>query len=223
VDLVQAQLLLAAGQSLEHALGGEIGVHLPGALHAIEARITAEDPAAGWLPSTGVLERVREPAGPGVRVDSACEPGLAVTVHYDSLLAKLIVTGRSRQEAIARLRRALDEYVITGVRTSLPFHRWLVRDEAFLAGELSTGFVAERWPAGSAGTAGADGEAGLPSDGRFLAAAVAVTHEASRGGRAAPARLHGSATAEPAHGAPTRAERTDGRAWTQAARREALR
>ncbi len=159
VDLVQAQLRLAAGAPLEQAIAapgpGALvpGLHPsapgPGAwdlgLHAIEARIMAEDPAAGWLPSTGTLQVVREPGGLGVRIDSACEPGLEVTVDYDPLLAKLIVWGRSREEAIARLRRAVDEYVLTGVRTTLPFHRWLVRQPAFCAGDLSTAFIAERW------------------------------------------------------------------------------
>ncbi|MDQ3703437.1 MAG: hypothetical protein M3442_21335, partial [Chloroflexota bacterium] len=159
IDLVKAQLRLAAGADLEDALGASIshtevphllvldeaastGIH---ALHAIEARIMAEDPANGWLPSTGTLEVVREPGGLGVRVDSACEPGLEVTVDYDPLLAKLIVWGTSRREAIDRLRCAVDEYVVTGVRTTLPFHRWIARDSAFCAADLSTAFIAERW------------------------------------------------------------------------------
>jgi acetyl/propionyl-CoA carboxylase alpha subunit len=157
VDLVKAQLLLAAGAPLETALAGgspEGAADTPpvpdrdgrtGAGHAIEVRILAEDPANGWFPSTGRVALLREPGGPGIRVDSACEPGMEVTVNYDSLLTKLIAWGRTRNEAVARLRRALDEYVITGVRTTLPFHRWLVRDEAFLSGDLSTGFVSERW------------------------------------------------------------------------------
>jgi len=153
VDLVQAQLLLAAGATLEEALAGfsrtasptsGVSPHRSG-LHAIEARISAEDPEESWFPATGRIELLREPAGPGIRVDSACEPGMVVEVYYDPLLAKLIAWGRSREEAVARLRRALDEYVLTGVRTTLPFHRWLVRDPAFLAGELSTTFVDERW------------------------------------------------------------------------------
>ncbi len=199
VDLVQAQLLLAAGATLEEALGGAFQPPSdergrtsrpltgqeppslpameartgqepsppamearPGAgsgdsrLHAVEARICAEDPQESWFPATGRIELLREPSGPGIRIDSACEPGLVVDVYYDPLLAKLIAWGRSREEAVARLRRALDEYVLTGVRTNLPFHRWLVRDPAFLAGELSTAFVAERWhprPAEAAGDA----------------------------------------------------------------------
>jgi len=142
VDLVQAQLRLAAGEALDDALG-EHAIH--SGMHAIEVRVGAEDPDGQWFPSTGTVQLLREPGGPGIRVDSACEPGLEVGVHYDPLLAKLITWGRSREEAISRLRRALDEYILTGVRTTLPFHRWLVRDEGFLRGDLSTAFIAERW------------------------------------------------------------------------------
>ena len=140
VDLVKAQLRLAMGATLEEALGS-VGAHG----HAVELRVSAEDPNQGWVPSTGRIALLREPTGPGIRVDSACELGAEVTPYYDPLLAKLIAWGRTRDEAIARLRRALDEYVLTGVRTTLPFHRWLVRDAAFRAGELSTAFIAERW------------------------------------------------------------------------------
>lgn len=142
VDLVQAQLRLAAGESLDDALGEYT---VGGSAHAIEVRVSAEDPDGQWFPSTGTIQLLREPGGPGIRMDSACEPGLEVGVHYDPLLAKLIAWGRSRDEAIGRLRRALDEYILTGVRTTLPFHRWLVRDEGFLAGDFSTAFIAEQW------------------------------------------------------------------------------
>jgi len=142
VDLVQAQLKLAGGATLDAALG-----ELPSGPngHAIEVRVSAEDPHAGWIPSTGRIALLREPSGPGIRVDSACEPGLDVSPYYDPLLAKLISWGRTRDEAIRRLRRALNEYLLTGLRTSLPFHRWVARDNAFLAGDLSTAFIAERW------------------------------------------------------------------------------
>jgi acetyl-CoA carboxylase biotin carboxylase subunit len=214
IDLVQAQLRLAAGESLDDALrgpAGEAGVTgNGGAAHAVEARIMAEDPLAGWLPSTGTLGLVREPGGLGVRVDSACEPGLTVTVHYDALLAKLICWGRSRDEAIARLRRALDEYLITGVRTSLPFHRWLVREPAFLAADLSTDFIAERWAPLASGPA-APGAPAEETETR-VAALVAATATAAdvRGRRAAAgARPNGSFP--------------DGSRWRDAGRREAVR
>jgi acetyl-CoA carboxylase biotin carboxylase subunit len=209
IDLVQAQLRLAAGESLDDALGGPGDGVGGGAAHAVEARIMAEDPLAGWLPSSGVLGLVREPGGLGVRVDSACEPGLAVTVHYDALLAKLICWGRSRDEAIARLRRALDEYLITGVRTSLPFHRWLVREPAFLAADLSTDFIAERWAPLAAGPQ----PPGVPPDEAQtrVAALVAATAAAAHLRRAA-ADGRGADGAAPA-----------GSRWRDAGRREAVR
>jgi acetyl/propionyl-CoA carboxylase alpha subunit len=134
-------------------------------------------------------------------VDSACEPGQEVTVHYDPLLAKLIARGRTRGEAIARLRRALDEYAITGVRTTLPFHRWLVRDEAFLAGELSTSFVDERWTADAP-------ERAEPLRDALRAAAVAVAHDAESRRMTVPSR---------------RSRSVDGSRWRAAGWREALR
>jgi acetyl-CoA carboxylase biotin carboxylase subunit len=212
VDLVQAQLRLAAGESLEEALGGAVhGPTSPPGWHAVEARIMAEDPLNGWLPSTGSLGLVREPGGLGVRVDSACEPGQAVSVHYDPLLAKLICWGRNRNEAIARLRRALDEYVLTGVRSSLPFHRWLVRQPDFLAGEVSTSYIAERWePVAATMEAPAEGGGAasiLDADQLRVAALVAATAVAER------ERLGA--------GRGARSESGPGSRWRRIARREA--
>lgn len=149
VDLVHAQLRLAAGAPMREALA-LAGWHAvaPGTvppLVAVEARICAEDPDADWAPSAGRLGVVREPSGPWVRVDSACEPGLEVGIDYDSLLAKVVAWGPTRQVALARLRRALDEYVVTGVATTLPLHRWIVRHPEFAAGEVSTAFLADHW------------------------------------------------------------------------------
>lgn len=149
VDLVHAQLRLAAGTPMREALtlAGWTPVtpgHAP-PLVAIEARICAEDPDAGWAPSAGRLGVVREPSGPWVRVDSACEPGLEVGIDYDSLLAKVVAWGPTRPVALARLRRALDEHVVTGVATTLPLHRWIVRHPEFEAGEVSTSFLADHW------------------------------------------------------------------------------
>jgi acetyl/propionyl-CoA carboxylase alpha subunit len=249
VDLVHAQLLLAAGASLDDALAGSAeGGALAGTraeapntdrspspfretepgrkdplLHAIEARIGAEDPFNDWLPSIGTLGIVREPGGPGIRIDSACEPDQEVQVHYDPLLAKLIAWGRSRDEAIARLRRAVDEYRLTGVRTSLPFHRWLVRDEAFRAGNLSTAFIADRWRPDAQSSAGVE-------DGRADAAAlVAANQLAVRGssGVAAPSVMGGdgstragrTATTPGASGGASMAGASN---WRRAAREAAL-
>ena len=109
--------------------------------HAIEVRLYAEDPDKKFFPSPGDLEVYREPRGEGVRVDSGVTEGDTVTVHYDPMLAKLIAWGRDRAEAIARLRGALDGYAVEGIKTTLPFHRKLVRHEQFLAGEYDTHFI----------------------------------------------------------------------------------
>ncbi len=139
-DLVQEQFRVAAGLPLSFT---QEQVELRGA--AIEVRISAEDPENRFLPATGTVVALEEPSGPGVRVDSSLYPGLQVPLFYDPLLAKLIVWGRDRQQAIARMRRALAEYRVVGVRTTLPFARWLMEHPRFLAGDLSTDFVAEEW------------------------------------------------------------------------------
>jgi len=145
VDLVQAMIRVAAGEELwlrqeDLALRG----------HAVEARIYAEDPARGFLPSPGRLSLFRAPAGPGMRVDAGVETGSEVTVHYDALLAKLVAFGDSRDEALARLERGLAGFRVAGVRTSIPFQRWLIREPAFRAGGIDVGFVERRWPKGGA-------------------------------------------------------------------------
>ena len=99
--------------------------------HAFEFRINGEDPGRGFLPAPGTVTTYREPAGPGVRVDSGIEANSVIGGAFDSLLAKLIVTGETRDEALARARRALDEIVVDGMATALPFHRAVVRDPAF--------------------------------------------------------------------------------------------
>ncbi|MCS7001768.1 MAG: acetyl-CoA carboxylase biotin carboxylase subunit [Dehalococcoidia bacterium] len=142
VDLVRTQLLVAAGEPLPFK---QEDIQRRG--WSIEARITAEDPFNNFLPSTGVITYVREPSGPGVRVDSSIYPGLEVTVDYDSLLAKLIVWGDDRAQAIERMRRALREYEIVGVRTSIPFHQILLETDDFINGNFDTAYVARAWPA----------------------------------------------------------------------------
>ena len=144
VDLVQAQLRLARVLRWRRPWAGPARTR-PGSGGTRSRPGSWPKTPQRMAPSTGTLGLVREPGGLGVRVDSACEPGQAVSVHYDPLLAKLICWGRSREEALARLRRALDEYVLTGVRSSLPFHRWLVRQPDFLAGDVSTAYIGERW------------------------------------------------------------------------------
>ncbi|WP_324716024.1 biotin carboxylase N-terminal domain-containing protein [Carboxydochorda subterranea] len=139
-DLVQLQMALAAGQPVP--LGQE-DVVLRG--HAIEFRINAEDPRRGFLPNPGTIEAYLPPGGPGVRVDSAAFPGWVIPPFYDSLVAKLVVWAPSRREALARARRALEEFAIDGVRTTLPFHRWLVGRREFRDGEVTTRFVEQHF------------------------------------------------------------------------------
>jgi len=140
IDLVQEQFRIAAGLPLSFT---QAQVVPRGA--AIECRISAEDPENRFLPATGMVRALQEPAGPGVRVDSSLYTGLQVPLFYDPLLSKLIVWGHDRSQAIARMRRALYEYQILGVRTTLPFARWLMDHPRFIAGDLSTDFVAEEW------------------------------------------------------------------------------
>jgi acetyl-CoA carboxylase biotin carboxylase subunit len=139
VDLVEWQIRIARGEAL--ALDATTVATPHG--HAIECRVYAEDPELGFLPSPGRVDRLEVPQGPGVRHDGWVEPGTDVTTNYDSLLSKLIVWGRSRDEARARLRRALREFRVTGVRTTLPFFRWLVDDPAFQSGSMDVGRLDE--------------------------------------------------------------------------------
>ena len=136
LDLVHLQLRVAAGEPLGVR---QTDVRWQGA--AIECRVCAEDPEHGFFPSPGHIVHLAEPAGPGVRVDSGVYAGWDIPLEYDSLLAKLTVHGADREAAIARARRAIGEYAITGVTTNLEFFRDLLRDEDFVAGRLHTGFI----------------------------------------------------------------------------------
>jgi acetyl-CoA carboxylase biotin carboxylase subunit len=138
VDLVHLQLKVASGEPLAVT---QDDIELRG--HAIEFRITAEDPAMDFRPQTGTIEEYLPPSGPGVRVDSHLFRGYEVPPHYDSLLAKLIVWAPTREEAIARGKRALNEYVIEGVPTTIPFHLKLLENDLFRRGEAYTNFLAE--------------------------------------------------------------------------------
>ena len=136
LDLVEQQLRVAAGEALRFT---QADVHLAG--HAIEVRITAEDPASSFLPATGTVLAYAEPAGAGVRVDSGIELGSQVTSDYDSLLAKVIVGGEDREQAIDRLLRALGDLRVLGVTTNQGFLARLLADDAVRAGELDTGLI----------------------------------------------------------------------------------
>jgi acetyl-CoA carboxylase biotin carboxylase subunit len=137
-DLVKEQIRIAAGMPMQLE---QEDIHLRG--HAIECRITAEDADNDFRPQTGTVEKYLPPGGPGVRVDSHLYAGYNVPPHYDSLLAKLIVWAETREAAIARMQRALDEYIIEGVTTIIPFHKRLLRNESFIRGETYTRFLQE--------------------------------------------------------------------------------
>jgi acetyl-CoA carboxylase biotin carboxylase subunit len=149
VDLVKLQIRVAAGEKL----GIPSGLRPRG--HAIECRVNAEDPVT-FAPSPGKLQTFHLPGGPGVRVDTHGYEDYVVPPHYDSLVAKLIVHAGTREEAIARMQRALDFFVVEGIKTSIPLHREILRDPEFRAGRLSTrfmeGFAARRSAAGAPGS-----------------------------------------------------------------------
>jgi acetyl-CoA carboxylase biotin carboxylase subunit len=135
LDLIRAQILVAAGEPLGIR---QEDVVLRG--HAIECRVTAEDPIS-FVPSSGRVTAYVAPGGPGVRVDSHCLTGYTVPPHYDSLLAKVITHGSDRGEALARMRRAMAEFVVEGVKTTIPLHARLLADPRFASGEYSTTFL----------------------------------------------------------------------------------
>jgi len=135
VDLVKQMILSAAGEPLPFT---QEDIEIKG--HAVECRINAEDPVT-FAPSPGNITGYHEPGGFGIRVDSWVHDRARVLPYYDSLLGKLIAWGATREEAIARMRWALDEYVVEGIRTTIPFHRLVMRDAEFLSGDLDTGYI----------------------------------------------------------------------------------
>ena len=151
IDIVRETIRLAAGEPLEVR---QEDVVLRG--WSIECRINAEDPERGFLPTPGRLERVHLPGGFGVRVDTYAEPGAVIPPHYDSLVAKLVVWGETRDEAIRRMRRGLDELVLEGdrLKTTAPLCRQIVDDPQFVRGDVHTGFLEEFLASRRAGVAG---------------------------------------------------------------------
>ena len=146
IDLVREQVRIARGEPLSMR---QEEIHPRGA--AIEFRVYAEDPDAGFLPQAGAVRRLELPSGPGVRCDFGARAGGTVPVHYDPLVGKIIVWAPDREQALARGRRALDECVLTGIRTTLPLHRWLLRQEAFQSGGYDTAFLTQAFRAGDSG------------------------------------------------------------------------
>jgi acetyl-CoA carboxylase biotin carboxylase subunit len=174
LDLVAEQIRIAAGEPLSLR---QDDVRMHGA--AIECRIMAEDATAGFIPSLGRISHVAEPSGPGVRVDSSLYSGWEVGPHYDSLLSKLVVHGADREQALARLRRALDEYQVMGVKTTLPFFRRLADDPRFIHGDVDTRFLERDFDFAPPESPEAD---------TALAAAALFSHQRRRGNGAAVPR-----------------------------------
>jgi len=184
IDLVREQLTVAAGAPLSFTQA-ELRWHG----HAIECRVYAEDPENNFFPSPGRISYLRSPFGPGIRDDSGVELNSEVSIYYDPLISKLAAWGRTRDESIDRLRRALDEFEVGGIKTTLPFFREIVRDEEFTSGRLDTGFISRfnqrRTAARDAGRAQRDQQT---EDMSLIAAAihyVTLRKEASAGQQAA--------------------------------------
>jgi acetyl-CoA carboxylase biotin carboxylase subunit len=140
VDLIKAQIRIAAGEKLDAAVGP---IEFRG--HSIECRINAEDPDT-FIPSAGRITAFNMPGGPGVRVDTAAHADAVIPPYYDSLIAKLIVHGRDRAEAIARMSRALEMFVVEGIKTSIPLHQRILAEASFEAGQLDTHFLERLLP-----------------------------------------------------------------------------
>ena len=180
IDLVKEQVRIAAGEILTWR---QEDVRMRGA--AIECRIYAEDPANNFFPSPGLITRLQVPAGPGIRRDSGVYEGWQVPLEYDPLLSKIAVLARDRAEAMARLRRALGEYEIQGIRTNIPFFRRVLEHPDFVAGRLDTGFIDRVLAAGLM-------EEEPPSEDEERGALLAALLHVERNGDAAPTRATAS-------------------------------
>ncbi|WP_044203686.1 acetyl-CoA carboxylase biotin carboxylase subunit [Flammeovirga sp. OC4] len=135
-DLIREQIKVAAGEKIS-------GKNYTPQAHSIECRINAEDPAADFRPSPGKITNLHVPGGPGVRVDTHVYSGYSIPPNYDSMIAKLIVTAETREEAIKRMKRALQEFIIEGIKTTIPFHLRLMDNEVYQSGDFNTGFMDE--------------------------------------------------------------------------------
>jgi acetyl-CoA carboxylase biotin carboxylase subunit len=195
VDLVRAQIAIAAGQPLPFAQ-----VDLVPRGHAVECRINAEDPAQGFLPTTGTVLGLVEPSGPGVRVDAGIAAGDEVSVHYDPLLAKVIVWAEERDLALRRMQWALDSFILLGLTTNLEFLRDVLRHPLFAAGGATTEFLAEQMQ-------GWQPQASKLDDIALIAAALA---DATAGGQAGALPGHRVQHDAQARGCATPWQRDDG-------------
>jgi len=176
LDLVREQINVAAGAPLSF---NQEGIAWTG--HAIECRVYAEDPENNFFPSPGKITFLRVPNGPGIRDDSGVESGDEVSIHYDPMISKLAAWGGTRAEAIDRLRRALDEYVVSGIRTTLPFFRDIVRDEEFIHAYLDTGFIPRFNERRAAGGGRRDNNDEAERDVAVIAAALAYARAQATG------------------------------------------
>ncbi|WP_305297078.1 acetyl-CoA carboxylase biotin carboxylase subunit [Parvibacter caecicola] len=136
-DIIKEQLRIAAGEPISCANRAPFSPQG----HAMEFRINAEDPAHGFRPCPGTITKFEAPSGPGVRVESYIRSGAKISPYYDSMVAKLIISGQNREEVLARARRALDEFEIEGIATTIPFHKRVLENEAFREGNVTTAFI----------------------------------------------------------------------------------
>ena len=136
IDIMKEQISIAAGEKLSFT---QEDVKINGC--ALECRINAEDPAMNFIPCPGKVENYLSPGGIGLRIDSAVYPGYVISPFYDSMVSKVIAWGRDREEAISRMKRALNEFVIDGVKTTIPFHKKLMDNETFRKGNFNTKFL----------------------------------------------------------------------------------
>ena len=194
-DLVRRQIEIAAGLPLPFK---QEDIQMNGS--ALECRISAEDPDDQFLPSIGLVTRLTEPSGPGVRIDSGFCIGYDIPLYYDPLIAKLIVWAENRQEAIARMKRALSEYDVGGIKTTIPFHLRALSDSRFTSGNYSTAFVDNMPPANE-----------TQKDDRHIIAAFAAIVKHREGKK--PVSIEQSDSRYEEHGSP----------WKLVGRRDALR
>ena len=193
-DLVRTQIEIAAGAPLPFK---QEDIRQRG--WAVECRVYAEDPENNFLPAPGRIHRLIEPGGLGIRNDSGVYEGFEVSIHYDPMISKLVAWGATREEAIARMQRALSEYVIHGPTTNIEFHRWILRHPRFLAGDFDTRFIGQEFHGMPAGPQGVE---------RIALAAAAISAFENEGTRATANGARPSAAVS---------------AWRTAARQEALR
>ncbi len=172
IDIVKEQFRIAAGEKLSYS---QEDVKISG--HAIESRVYAEDPLNNFLPSTGVIKYLHPPAGPGIRNDSGIFEGGEISVYYDPMISKLVAWGENRKDAIERMRRALEEYHITGVRSNIPFCLLVMEHPKFIEGDYDTHFISDHFKI--------EDMAEGPTDLRKIAAIAAVmAHDAKPGTKA---------------------------------------